>query len=71
MRHEQIASDRISDQKLREIAVRLLEETGFVALTSILTAEETSHFHGCGECIGALANIARELSRDVPDRDVS
>jgi hypothetical protein len=71
MSHEQIAFDHISDQKLREIAVRILQDRGFVALTSIATTRQAAHLRKCGKCLDAVANIARELSRDIPDQDVS
>jgi hypothetical protein len=61
MRREQTRSNHIPEQKLREIAAESLEEPGFVALRTILTAEEAGHFQECGTCTDALAKIAREL----------
>jgi bacterioferritin-associated ferredoxin len=59
MSHEQNPPDHIPDKKLREVAASSLEE-----LPSIFIAEEAAHFGECGKCIDALANIARELSRE-------
>jgi len=60
--HGRDSSNHISVKKLWDVAAPSLADAGYVALSSILTPEESAHFRECSDCIDALANMVRELN---------